>query len=445
MKTNLIQESACRRVLEIEIPADLVTAERQDVMQRMLKVAAVPGFRPGKAPRGMLEKRLKPAIDQEVIENLVPKALQDAMEEYKVSPVGEPRLVRSDYEQDGALQIVIGFEVIPEVEPKEYRGLEVPFKAVEFKDDMVDRELERLRLERTELSPVEGRVAAEGDLVVLDAEIDPEGSPVEKLEALTMMVKPGLPYSVISLAAAGMEIGTEKQVDVEFPEDYYQKNLAGKKGKITLRLNSIKEQRLPELDDEFARSIGEFDTLDQLRARITEAIRKGIENDNKAARERRTVDKLVDAYDFDVPVALMDMVFRDRTRSTVNRMMEQGFHADHFRKVDWNSVREQETPNLARAVREMIILERISELEKLTVTEEDVQAEVARMAAEYEESEDVIRKQLLGDERSVEGFREHLRMSKVVDLLTSTAKYVEPPAGEHVHGDGCGCGEHHHE
>lgn len=260
-----------------------------------------------------------------------------------------------------------------------------------------------------------------------------------------MMVKPGLPYSVISLAAAGMEIGTEKQVDVEFPEDYYQKNLAGKKGKITLRLNSIKEQRLPELDDEFARSIGEFDTLDQLRARITEAIRKGIENDNKAARERRTVDKLVDAYDFDVPVALMDMVFRDRTRSTVNRMMEQGFHADHFRKVDWNSVREQETPNLARAVREMIILERISELEKLTVTEEDVQAEVARMAAEYEESEDVIRKQLLGDERSVEGFREHLRMSKVVDLLTSTAKYVEPPAGEHVHGDGCGCGEHHHE
>ncbi len=433
MKTNLIEESLCKRVLELEIPADKAEEERHKVVGKLRKMAAVPGFRQGKAPVVLLERRFKEAIDQEVIENTVPDAIKTAMEELKVNPVGEPELMEKMYNPGEPIQLKIAFEVMPEVELKDFDGLEVPYEDESFSDEMVEKELDRMRHSRAEMVPVSDRPAQKGDFVLVDYDAHLEGhdEPVHQDNAF-MIVDENLSYSLVSMQLEGASTGEEKELEIEFPADYYDRQLAGHKGKLNIKINEIKERKLPELTDELAREMGEFESLEDLRQKITDDIRQGVEDQNRQGLERAVLDQWVKQYDFEVPHSLVDAAFREEAGSTVDQLMKMGMAPDNIRQMDWRKIREGKTEQLEARVREMILLNKIVENDNIEVTDDEVEAEISQIAERAQQPVEEVKKQLIRDENSIDNLKSNLKFRKAVDKLIAAAKVVEPAVEEEI-------------
>jgi len=417
-----------RRELEVEIPLELVQRETERVTREFARHARLPGFRPGKAPAGIIRQRFWDDIRSEVLRALVPASLERAFQEKRLMPVGEPSIADLHFEPDQPLRFKASFEVLPEIELKDYKGLEVEPAKIELTDEDVERELETLRERAATYEPVEGRVAEDGDTVVVSL-VGIVTEPKEKREPLTLedaVVHLGeentLPAFNENLR--GVTRGEEKRFSVAYPADYPQAHLAGRTVAFTAQVKEVRRKQLPALDDDFARRVSDAPSLEELKTQLRAHLEEVRDQRERNLTRDRLLEALLARHDFPVPDALVERQMDRRLERQVRTLTAQGIDPRRV-DVDWRKAWRAGREAAERDTRLGLLLDRIAAAEGIQATEEDSDREVARLAQQGRQSPEAVRARLTKEE-SWDSLKSAIRSEKVVDFLLTHARLTAP-------------------
>ncbi len=425
MKIQVENVSPVERKVSIEVDPDRVAQELERAYQGLGRRVKLRGFRPGKAPRKVLERHFRSEVENEVVEKIVQATFAEAVRAESIAAVAPPHVSVSEGVAEGQpLKYTARVEVKPKVEPKDYRGLEVTRKPPEVTDQMVSDELTKLQDGRAQLVAAEGRFEAqEGDWAVIDHEGTIDGKPFEgsRAEGVTVRVAPG-PISEGNLdALKGKKIGETIEIDEPFAADHRVEELRGKVAHMKVALKGLKVRQLPPLDDAFAKEIGidGVETLDALRARI----RADLERREKRRSETELKDALVQAAlaknEFEVPPALVERAIDAMIEGAAERFARSGIDIRRL-ELDFARMRADLREQALLQVRGALLLEAIADAEKIEVTDEDLQGEAVRIAEELGAPLAKVQQQMRGKDAR-EALKNRVREDKALSVLTSAA------------------------
>jgi trigger factor len=414
MKVAVEEIEGCKRKLAVEAPVDVVTQEWERAYGRVQKRASLPGFRRGRVPRSLVKLHFADDVKREVAEHLIPDVYRRALSEARIDPVNEPDLQDLTLEEGAPLSFTAVVEVKPAIALGDYRGVEVQHAPVPVTDADVDEALERLREQHAQFNSVE-RPAATGDLVVVDYTLAPEGHEPTTANGYHFLVGSGTVLPEIDAAVVGMSAGEERQVSLRFAEDHRMESLRGKSGTASLKLGEVKEKVLPALDDDFAKVLGEFETLDAVRTEL----RRGLEAQREAESRRALEDKIMEAllarHGFGVPEAMVMRQVAHQVEHTRERLRRQGVDPDGIR-WDYAKIVGELRPGAEKAVRRALLLEAIADREALATSDEEVDAEVEKLARASQRPAPAVRR-MMEKSGDLDALRHGLRERKTLDLL----------------------------
>ena len=420
MKVEFADVSETRKRLTIEIPSGTVDAEIDRLVSRLGRSAKVPGFRPGKVPPRVVWQRFKGEILHDVAHDLVPSALDSALRERGLEPIDTPDVRDVVVEQGVPMTFVATFDVVPSFDPGEYRGVALRKPSAAVEDAAVDEALERLRQRAARFEPVEGRPLAANDWATVDLARTVAGADApEKHENVTIDLSAEANPPGFSEQLVGLEAGAHKAFTVHYPAEHPVKELAGQSVEYGVAIKAIKQRVVPALDDEFAKDMGNFDSLAALRDRV----RRDLEHEaaHEADRSVRS-DLLADLakrVPFTVPDALIEQELDRRVEEFVRRLIEQ--QVDPRKAgVDWNEFRSAQRDAAAESVKAMVALDEIARREPVVVSDEDLAQEIARFAERSGRTPDAVRAQIEKD-NGLARLQGGLRREKTVDLLLANA------------------------
>jgi trigger factor len=432
MKTELIDVSPTRKEIKVEIETDAVRAAYDRVSDRYAQHATVPGFRPGHAPREVVRTRFKDKIRGEVLQELVPQAISDAIAKHALDVIGQPDIHLDNSEGLGKLgaepiSVHVHVEVLPEVELGEYKGLGAARRVRPVTDEDVDRVIESLREASASLQPVEDRGAEIGDTVLVNfhgkfVEM-PEEEDITADEVDVELGGPGVQQEFID-NLLGVKADEEKTFTVDYPADFTSKGLAGKKVEYTAKVVAVRRKELPEVDDEWAKSLGEeFETLENLREKVREDLQKraSVEAENHVRGE--VMKKLVEAHPFEVPQTLSEHQANQRLEAAVRDMMGRGFDP-RGQEIDWEGWRDSLKAQAEFDVRGSMLLEKIADQEKIEVADEEVEAEISEIAASSRQTPEQVRVALT-KQGGTTSIADRLRNRKALDLIVENASVTD--------------------
>lgn len=391
----------------------------------------VPGFRKGKAPKAIIEKMYgKGVFYDDALNTLIPDAFEAALDEAGEKPVGQPEFDIVSLEGD--VVIKAAFPVKPEVTVKNYKGYAVERTVAPTTDEEVDAEIAQVRSRNSRTVDITDRPAADGDIAVIDYEGFVDGKPFEggKGEKHNLTLGSGQFIPGFEAQIVGHNPGDEFDVVVTFPEDYHAKELAGKEATFKTVLHEIKFNELPALDDDFAKDVSEFDTFDEYKADVKAKITDRHVKAADAEVEEKLIDELIDNLEADIPEAMFVNETENQLRDYDNRLRMQGLDLGTYLKytgLDLDKMREQFRPRAERQVKTRLALEKIAELENLTVTDEDTEAEIKKIADMYGLETDKVKEQV-----SPDMLAEDIRVGKAVDIVKANAVITDkaPEAAE---------------
>jgi trigger factor len=417
--------------ITIEVPAETVDATYDKVLNRLTSRAKIEGFRPGKAPRSLVEARVgKAAIREEVVELMVPDVVRRALEERSLDPIESPDVEVLELERGRPARLKATVSVMPEVTLGDAPAVEVPEAPVEITDEMVERRLEDIRQPLAEITPVE-REARLGDLVLIDVEVDVDGDVVasESRKAMEADLKEGVLLPELLEVLPGTFVGEARAAKVKFPDDYSEPLLAGKDATINVTLQGVKEKVLPPLDDALAKQLsdGEHETVESLRAATRAALEKSAAEMAKLERESAVVAALVDASSVDVPVALVDRELTYQLESMERSLNRQGLKLERYfeylgRTIDqWVA---QERPDAEARLKVDLVLGEYAKRQGLEPSDEEVMQYLEEQANEDAELKGQV-DELKKSESARRYFASRLRRRRVLDRLVAAT----PSAG----------------
>lgn len=411
----------CRHALEISVPVEEVNQETERVVDEIRQRVRLPGFRPGKAPASLIRKRFQGDIRQEVLEKLVPRFLQKQFEEENLNVVGTPSIKEVHFHEGEPLRFRAEFEVAPEIQLGEYRGIAVPYEEPKVSDEDVEKRLEEIRNQKAEYVNVEPRPLEQGDyaVVYLESLSGVEGEPIRQDEVMLHLgSEETLPALTENLV--GTSPGEQREFDVVYPEDHGQPRLAGKTVRFRAEVKGIRRKELPELNDEFAKDLGDFADLAELRDNIRKSIFR--EREYAAQQEAKTkiIDKLVDAHDFPVPEAFLDRQIEANVERRVRAMAASGVDIRNL-KLDWEKVRTSQRDQAIRDVKASLILDRIGTAEQIDATTDEVDREVHRIARQERQPVAAIRMRLEKD-GTLGRIASAIRTEKILNFLFEHAR-----------------------
>jgi len=391
----------------------------------------VPGFRKGKAPKAIIEKMYgKGVFYDDALNTLIPDAFEAALDEAGEKPVGQPEFDIVSLEGD--VVIKAAFPVKPEVTVKNYKGYAVERAVAPTTDEEVDAEIAQVRSRNSRTVDITDRPAADGDIAVIDYEGFVDGKPFEggKGEKHNLTLGSGQFIPGFEAQIVGHNPGDEFDVVVTFPEDYHAKELAGKEATFKTVLHEIKFNELPALDDDFAKDVSEFDTFDEYKADVKAKITDRHVKAADAEVEEKLIDALIDNLEADIPEAMFVNETENQLRDYDNRLRMQGLDLGTYLKytgLDLDKMREQFRPRAERQVKTRLALEKIAELENLTVTDEDTEAEIKKIADMYGLETDKVKEQV-----SPDMLAEDIKVGKAVDIVKANAVITDkaPEAAE---------------
>ena len=432
MKTELKDVSPTRKQIDIEIEPEAVRAVYDRISDRYAKGASVPGFRPGHAPRGVVRTRFKDQIRSELLRELVPDAVQKAIEEHHLEPLGEPELNLENTEGLSELgQKPISFnvnvEVLPEIKLQDYKGLEVGRRTRPVSDDDLDRVLESLRENSASLEPVEDRGAQLGDTVTtsFNGEFldEPDAEPI-KVEDVDVVLGGEGVVADITNNLLGTQADDEKTFRVSYPADFSSKGLAGKNIQYTVKVSAVRIKELPELDDEWAQSLGdEVGSLAELRTKIRADLEAQVKNEAEGKMRSDLIRKLVESHEFELPERLVQHQTEHRFESVVRDMIGQGIDPRNP-QLDWEKARGSLKEQAGFDLRGSLLLERVADEENIEVSDQEIDDEINAAAESSRQSPEQVRAILTkqGGERSIAG---RLRNRKALDFLVANARVTD--------------------
>jgi trigger factor len=428
MKTEFIDVSETRKNLVVEIPSTVVDAEIEKVSKDYSRAARVPGFRPGKVPAKVVRQRFRDQILHDVAHGLIPRAVDEALRERGVEPVNTPDIRDVMVEEGQPMKFTATFETVPPIDPGDYSGITIRRRAVEVADAVVKDALSKLRERGARYEPIEGRGIELGDSVLMDLKRTAEGKPGEESHTDrhdNVTVEIGGPANPpgFDQQLTGLQTGDTKAFDVHYPPDYTIQELAGTTVEYDVNIKAIRKRIVPELDDEFAKDLGNFDSLDMLRTRV----RGDLEHEaaHEAEREARAdlLKQLASRVTFDVPSSLLDREIDRRVEEFVRRLIEQ--EIDPMRtNINWEEFRERQKEAASEAVRGALVLDEVARREKISATEEEVEAEVERYAERTGRTAAAVRARL-EKEGGLARLYSGLRRERTMDFLLSKATVIK--------------------
>lgn len=414
----------CKHELEISIPADAVEAETIKVTKTFQDRAKLPGFRPGKAPASLVRRNFAADIRQKVLEQLVPRFFDARAKEENLRVVGTPNISDVHFHEGAPLHFKAHFEVFPEFEPAEYKGVEVPYRQPEVTDEDVQKRVEELRESKATYVNEDPRALQDGDYAVISLEsISGAETPIKSDEVVVLIAGPEtLPGFTENLR--GTSPGDEKEFDVIYPDDYGQEKLSGKTIRFHVVVKGLRRKELPEVNDDFAQDLGDFRTLDELK----DALRKSIFAQREAEAQReakdKLVDKLVDANDFPVPGMFVEKQIENRVEQRLRSLAQQGVDPRSF-NLDWDKIKEAQRDAAVREVKASLILGKVAERETIGVTNDEVDREVQRIAQQNREPLATVRKKL-SEDGTMDRIASHIQTEKTLNFLFEHATKTVP-------------------
>ncbi len=436
MRTELVDLSPTRKEIRIEIEPEVVREKFDSISNRIAMQASVPGFRRGHAPRSVVRTRFKNEIRGEVLRELVPEAVNNAIEKYELTAIGEPDVHLDTNEAldpigEASISFHVNVEVLPTVDLGRYKGLEVARRVRPVTEEDVQRIVEGLRETSAALCPVEDRGSEPGDTVTvsvkgkfLDGLKHPPAAEDIDVEDVDVTLGGEGVQQEFTDNLLGVRVEDEKTFIVDYPEGFSSKGLAGKKVEYTAKVTAVRIKELPELDDEWARSLGDdFDSVATLRTKIREDLNKRAGAEAGQRLRSELMRKLLEAHPFEVPQTLIEHQANYRLESVVRDMMGRGVDP-RDQELNWDRAREELTAQAEEDVRASMLLERVAEAEQIHISSEEIEAEVEAIAAASRQSKEQVRGFLTkdGGERSIAN---RLRNRQALDLMIKEARITE--------------------
>jgi trigger factor len=418
-----------RKSLELSIPVEEVAQETERAISSIQKKVKLPGFRPGKAPASIIRQRFDDDIRQDVLKVLIPKHFYKRAEDEGLRVVGTPDISEVHFHAGEPLRFKAEFEVAPEFEIGEYKDLTVPYEEPQVTDEDISSRLEAIREQKAEYVNIDPRPVEDGDyaVVALESLTGIDGPPVKQDELILHIGDPDT-LSGFSENLRGLTPGEEKDFEVAYPEDHGQPKLAGKTVRFHARLTALRRKELPEMNDEFARDLGDYQSLDEVK----EAIRRTIFAERQYAAQQeaqiKLLDQLVAAHDFPVPEAFIDRQIETQVERQLHALAAEGIDPRSI-KLDWEKLKAAQRDKAIHDVKASLLLEKVADKESVYATNDEVDREVNRIARQEREPVAAVRKKLEGD-GSLRRIAGNIRTEKTLNFLFEHARKTasEAPA-----------------
>lgn len=422
LKVEYVEEGLCRRHLDVEVPAETVTEAFDKQVARYSRTLRLPGFRKGKIPKDLVKNRYRAEILNQIVQDIVPDALGRALDQRSLRPISEPEIGQLDVHVGKPLRFRASFEVMPRIEVKDYKGLEVKQSSAEVAEGEVEKRLEALRERAATYAPVEDRGAKDGDFVRIDIRERPaEGKGRERAqEGVLVEVGSDAYHPALHEALQSTEPGDTPSFTASFAGDHPDSERAGHTFEVDLEVKELKEKVLPALDDDFAKDLGELESLAQLREQVRKQAEAEAKHQADQDVQQQLMEKLLEANPFEPPRALVEHELDRRVEDLARSLIDRGVDP---RKagIDWAELRESQRESATRSVAATMLLDRLAEQEQLRESEEDVDREVEAIAKQVKKGTEAVRAQLMKD-GTLERIRRRLRRELAVDLLRQNAR-----------------------
>jgi trigger factor len=412
------KESATKREIQVEIPTEEVARQTESLIQKYQKMARLPGFRTGHVPPSIIRQRFSEEIKTDVVEALVPRYIRQETERLGIRPISQPRVTDLHLHQGEPMRFKAAFEVLPEIKLEGYKELRADKPEIAVSEADVEQALADLREQHATFNPVEGRALADGDFALVSLDGHPqsgEGQPVHMDEVLVEIAgKSTMPEFTEHLRQANA--GEERTFDVRYPDDAQDKRLAGKTFSYTMKVHGIKQKSLPDLNDEFAKKLGEFQTMDDVRRRVREQIE--FERKHKAERESKDklVEELIRRNEFEVPEALIEHQIDVRIERGLRALAAQGLTAEQMKKMDLHRLRGGQREEAIHDVKATLLLERVADEENIRVSDEELDREVESLAEQAQQTVEAVRARLTRD-GGLDRIQTRIRNEKTLEFL----------------------------
>jgi trigger factor len=422
-KESTTKENATKREIQVEIPVEDVNRQTDSLIQKYQKVARIPGFRRGHVPASIIRQRFSEEIKTDMVEALIPRFFRQEAERLSLHPVSQPRVTDLHVHDGEPLRFKAAFEVLPEIKLEGYKELRADKPEIAVSEADVEQALADLREQHASFTLVEGRTLADGDFAQVSLDGNPksdegksgEGQPVHMDEVLVEIAgKNTMPEFTEHLRGTGP--GDERTFDVSYPQDTEDKRLAGKTFSYAVKVQSIKQKSLPELNDEFTKTLGAFQTVDDLRKAIREQMES--ERTNQAQREakEKLVRELIQRNDFEVPDSLVEQQIDIRLERGLRALAAQGLTAEQMKKMDLHRLRAGQREQAIHDVKAALLLERVAEEENVQVGDEELNQELESLARQSKQTSEAVRARLTRD-GGLDRIRTRIRNEKTLDFL----------------------------
>jgi len=415
-------KESVKREISVEVPADEVARETEVIIQKYQKVARLPGFRAGHVPASIIKQRFGEEVKSDVVEALVPKYFRREAEKQGLMPVSQPRVTDLHIHDSEPLRFKASFEVMPEIPVEGYKELRADKPEIVVSDAEVEQAVHHVREQHATFTSVEGRPLADGDFAQAsldgrpkDAQATKEANPVRMDEVLVEIGgKNTMPEFTEHLRGAAA--GEERTFDVDYPQDASDKRLAGKTFSYTVKIHAIKQKSLPELNDEFAKELGEFTTMDAVKKQIRESLEAEMRHTAEHEAKDKLVAELVKRNEFEVPESLVERQIDLRLERGLRALAAQGMKMEDMKKMDLPRLRVGQREQALQDVKSSLLLERIAELERITVADDELNQEVEALAKQTKQTAEAVRARLTQD-GGLDRIRNRIRSEKALNFL----------------------------
>ena len=419
-ETTEVKKDSVKREISVEIPADEVARETEIIVQKYQKVARLPGFRSGHVPASIIKQRFKEDLKSDVVEALIPRYFRKEAEKLGLVPVSQPQVTDLHIHDGEPLTFKASFEIMPEIKVEGYKELRADHPEINVTDEEVEEALASVREQHATFTTIEGSPLGDGDFAQASMngrpkEDDGTAQPVHMDE---VMIEIGGKNTVPEFTEHlhGANAGDERQFEVVYPEDANDKRLAGKTFVYTVKVQAVKQKNLPELNDEFAKQLGEFTSVDQVRQQI----RNNMQAERQHTAEREAKDKLVAELvkrnDFEVPESLIDRQIDLRLERGLRALAAQGMKMEDMKKMDLPRLRAGQHDQAVQDVKSSLLLERVAELEGISVSDDELNHELEALASQTKQTPEAVRARLTQD-GGLDRIRNRIRSEKTLEFL----------------------------
>jgi trigger factor len=447
-------DPACKREISVEIPAEVVAAQQEALVQQYSKQARIPGFRKGKVPASMVRNKFSSEITSDVVEHLVPQYFREAVTKGGFRPVSQPHIYGLEFTPGEPIKFKAAFEVLPDFELGDYKAIKVVKQNVTVTDEQVDAEIKQLQERQASFDPVnDDRGAEKGEFVQVSFEAKPKG-PKDEPEAnasndagakTTESAEEGggggseqeaaaqpvqMDEVLVEIGGAntipeftehlsGAKAGEERSFDVVYPEDFYDKRLAGQTFSYKVKVNAVKKKTLPELNDDFAKELSQdFKTFDDLKTLIRQNMETELNHKAEHEAKDKMIEELLAQHDFPVPRSLVEHQIDLRLERGLRALAAQGMKTEDMRKMDFGRLRAGQLEAAIKEVKSSVLLAKIAIKEKIQVSNEELEQEITAMAQQMQQPVEEVKKRLVQD-NAVDRLRDRMRSEKAINLLYS--------------------------